>query len=227
MPQHVQYLEPRYLGAHSAAAATDAFQPLGLSQEELRAIHESRVQRQMRAATRTWRGPAAQASSQAVYRAQRQTLSDNYVLYAHAHTSMGASDIREPKVAGQVRIPVSEDAGRRQAAAAAATPVLASAIAKMVSETVALQVQPRVLKIDAQQTHSRDYQPEASASSAETRQQPQAMNKDTQIELVMNMDMREIEGQEEAFLKTVAISVAVAVKGIVRKVLPLQLEPGL
>jgi hypothetical protein len=97
----------------------------------------------------------------------------------------------------------------------------------MVSETVALQVQPRVLKIDAQQTHSRDYQPEASASSAETRQQPQAMNKDTQIELVMNMDMREIEGQEEAFLKTVAISVAVAVKGIVRKVLPLQLEPGL
>ena len=44
MPQHVQYLEPRYLGAHSAAAATDAFQPLGLSQEELRAIDEGRAQ---------------------------------------------------------------------------------------------------------------------------------------------------------------------------------------
>jgi hypothetical protein len=203
----------------------------GLSQEELRAIHESRVQRQMLAATRTWRGPAAQASSQTVYRAQRLTLPDNrdnYVLYPHAHTSMGACDIREPQVAGVGRIQQdSKDAGRRQSGAAAATPVLASVISKIVSETVALQAQPRAHKLAAQQTHPRDYQRDARASSAETRQQPQALDKDTQIELVMNMNMREIEGKEEAFLKTVAISVAVAVKGIVSKVLPLQLEPGL
>jgi hypothetical protein len=207
----------------------------GLSQEELRAIHESRVQRQMLGATRTtrtWRGPAAQASSLAVYRAQRLTLPDNrdnYVLYPNAHTSMGASDIREPKEGqgrmGQGRIP--QDTGRRLAGAAAATPVLASVISKIVSETVALQAPPRARKLEAQQTHPRDYQREARASSAETRQQPQALDKDTQIELVMNMNMREIEGKEEVFLKTVAISVAVAVKGIVSKVLPLQLEPGL
>lgn len=44
MPQAAQYLEPRYLGSHPAAAAPDAFQPLGLSQEELRAIDEGRAQ---------------------------------------------------------------------------------------------------------------------------------------------------------------------------------------
>ena len=148
--------------------------------------------------------------AQAVHRVVQQPAphgADVSVFYMHAHTSMtspqtGPRGIRAPEVAGQ-----------RQAGVAAADP-FPPALAKIVGETLALQEKPRA------------HQRREGRVSAAIRQPSQAVDKNTEIELMLNMDGNKIVGQQEAFKRKVAISVAVAVKGIVSKVLPLHVEPG-
>ena len=146
----------------------------------------------------------APASPQALRRVVEQPAPrgfDHSVLYTHVHTA-----VTSPQT-GQRGLQALEGA------AANAFP-LSPAVLKLVGETLALQEPPRA------------HQRQEGRNSAATRQPSQVADQSTEIELLFNMDASEIAEQEEAFKKKVAISVAVAVRGIVSKVLPLHVKPG-